>query len=103
MSEDDKTSRMIAQLWQKNQPLILERLAQIDQAASAAAAGTLEEDQRAAAESTAHKLSGSLGMFGYQQGTEFARALEAELQAKDARGQLLVELARNLRSSLGFE
>jgi HPt (histidine-containing phosphotransfer) domain-containing protein len=42
--------------------------------------GTLSEASRTEALSIAHKLSGSLGMFGHHQGTDTARAMEQILR-----------------------
>lgn len=94
------TSQLIAALWERNQPVILERLAQLDRAAAAARAGLLSEEIRAEAESTAHKLSGSLGMFGFALGTEHARAIEDELRTESPNAERLAELAIALRAAL---
>ena len=94
------TSQLIAALWERNQPLILERLAQLDAVAAAAHAGSLTEPQRAEAESTAHKLSGSLGMFGFSQGTDVARELETILHTGPPNPARLTELATSLRAIL---
>ena len=99
-SPADQTKKLIAELWERNQPLILERLDLLDAAAAAAQSGSLPEEQRAEAESVAHKLSGSLGMFGYQGGTSIAQVLEAELQSQSPDGSKLSALARELRDSL---
>ncbi len=96
----DATTRLIHDLWVRNHPLMLERLALLDRAAQAADTGELPEALRAEAESTAHKLSGSLGMFGFQQGTAAARALEAELRSSAPQPKRLRELAHELRASL---
>ena len=97
---DSSTARAIANLWTKNQPLILERLAQLDAAAAAATSGTLIEPIRAEAESNAHKLSGSLGMFGFHHGTELARELEELLQSASPDPSHLTQLATALRKTL---
>ncbi len=102
MAETPTTSQLIAELWKRNRPLMLERLAQLDAAAAAAHAGTLSAEARAEAESTAHKLSGSLGMFGFQTGTECARALEAELQTAAPQPAMLAALAERLREAVGL-
>ena len=81
---------------------MLERLAQLDAAAAAAHTGTLTPEARTEAESTAHKLSGSLGMFGFQTGTECARALEAELQTAAPQPAMLAALAVRLREAVGL-
>jgi HPt (histidine-containing phosphotransfer) domain-containing protein len=80
---DDKTSALLAALWLRNRPLIEERLVQLDRAAAAAVTGALSEDMCEEASHTAHKLAGSLGMYGYDEGTRIAREIEA-LLGKDA-------------------
>jgi HPt (histidine-containing phosphotransfer) domain-containing protein len=73
-----------------------ERLATLDKAAAAASAGALADDVRKEAASNAHKLAGSLGMYGYDEGTRVARELEMLLgnAAPDAAklNKLIVEL-----------
>jgi HPt (histidine-containing phosphotransfer) domain-containing protein len=96
----EQTNKLIAELWIRNQPLILARLDLLDAAARAAKAGTLDESQRAEAESTAHKLSGSLGMFGYDDGTILARSLEAELQLSAPDAGRVFDLSNSLRAVL---
>lgn len=99
-STELSTQKLLADLWQKNQPIILERLAQLDAAAAALASGSLSEALRASAESTAHKLSGTLGMFGFHEGTTIARELEQELESLRPDVSRLCELSRNLRTSI---
>jgi HPt (histidine-containing phosphotransfer) domain-containing protein len=95
-----RTAKLIAELWRKNQPQILDRLAQLDSAAAAAQAGTLTEAQRDGAEGMAHKLAGSLGMFGYPAGTNIARALEDEFHRDSPDAAVLKTLTRELRDTL---
>jgi HPt (histidine-containing phosphotransfer) domain-containing protein len=100
MSDDAQTAKLISALWDRSQPLIQERLAQLDAAAIAARDGSLAEPQRAEAESTAHKLSGSLGMFGFHKGTEHARDIETELRLPIPSPDRLTTLSKSLRASL---
>jgi HPt (histidine-containing phosphotransfer) domain-containing protein len=62
--------------------VIEERLVTLDRAAAAASAGTLDEALHAEAASTGHKLAGSLGMYGYDEGTRIAREIEVLLGGK---------------------
>ncbi|MGB3201928.1 MAG: response regulator, partial [Nodosilinea sp.] len=57
-------------------PAIDDRLAALHQATAALESGHLPETVRAAAQSAAHKLAGSLGLFGYGAGSHLARRLE---------------------------
>jgi HPt (histidine-containing phosphotransfer) domain-containing protein len=97
----DQIDNVLAQLWQKNLPTIRERLDQLDQFAFAASAGTLAEGTRVEALSIAHKLAGSLGMYGYQQGTEVASQMERILKSPTPETLItLRSLAVDLRKSL---
>ena len=97
----ESTRKLLHTLWQRNLPVTQERISEMEQAASAAAKGHLTAEARSSAGSTAHKLAGSLGMFGYQHGTEIARELERTLELP---GQVdatrLLELASALRAEI---
>jgi HPt (histidine-containing phosphotransfer) domain-containing protein len=92
---------ILLQLWQKNLPTIRERLDLMDQFGLAAATGTLAETTRIEALNIAHKLAGSLGMYGYQQGTEVASKMERILKSPTPETlATLRTLATDLRESL---
>ena len=91
----EKTRLLLANLWQRNRPVIEERLAVLDRAA---AADPVLEEMRTAALEVSHKLSGSLGMFGFEQGTLLARELEALLDTPCPEALRLAELTRQLRA-----
>jgi HPt (histidine-containing phosphotransfer) domain-containing protein len=78
--EEAKIGGLLKSLWERNLPLLHERLDILDRAASEAASGMITESLRAEALEIAHKLSGSLGMFGYHHGTEIARQIEQILK-----------------------
>jgi len=100
-AKSDATKALLAQLWQRNRPLLLERLDSIDAAATAALTETLRAELRAQAASNAHKLSGSLGMFGYTNGTMIAREIEALLEVLPIQDpQRLYDLSKALRATL---
>lgn len=64
-------------IWKKNLPQTRERLALLKRAAEQlSTTRTMDDDLRADALSTAHKMAGSLGMFGLHSATETARAVE---------------------------
>ncbi len=95
----------IAALWQRNQPQIMDRLALLDRAAAAAIAGNLTLELRQEATAIAHKLAGSLGIFGFDEGTAIARRIEQQLEAAAPESQphdpqLLAARAAQLRQSL---
>ena len=96
-----KTVALLASVWQRNLPVLRDRLALLDRAAALAAERMLTAPLRRDAAMTAHKLAGSLGMFGYGEASRVARVLEELLDAPDAPpvAQLL-RLTGELRASL---
>jgi HPt (histidine-containing phosphotransfer) domain-containing protein len=75
----DPMAAALARLWTKFLPEIQSRIAILAAAATALENGELPADQQEAAHAAAHKLSGSLGTFGLQRGTEIARQAELAL------------------------
>jgi chemotaxis protein histidine kinase CheA len=76
---EEKTAALLAALWVKVRPVVEDRLALLDAAAGAATSGALGEAQQTEACGAAHKLAGSLGMYGYDEGTAVARKIEVLL------------------------
>jgi HPt (histidine-containing phosphotransfer) domain-containing protein len=72
--------KMLASLWDRNLPILQLRIEELEQAASALRQGKLTPAVRDSACNTAHKLAGSLGMFGYPAGTDAARRIEQRLE-----------------------
>lgn len=66
----------IDQMWAKFLPQMKERVAILESADEALAAGSLTPEQCAAANTAAHKLAGVLGTFGLTKGTILAREAE---------------------------
>ncbi len=95
-----RAARLIAELWQRSQPQVRERVDLLEAAAESSRSGTLTIQQRADAEATAHKLAGSLGMFGFPRGTDLARAFEQEIRKPAPDPAELSHLVSSLRSTL---
>ena len=95
---EDKTTALLAALWRKNRPVVEERLATLDGAA--ATRGGLSEDRRKEAQSTAHKLAGALGMYGYDEGTRIARLLEQLLESATPEPERFRGLMAELRAAV---
>lgn len=76
LSHSANLTAALDRIWQRHLPQIEERLAAIELAAAATAAGTLTREQRLAAHSAAHNLAGVLGSFGLAEGTAPARETE---------------------------
>jgi HPt (histidine-containing phosphotransfer) domain-containing protein len=97
------TGEMLRSIWQRNLPLLRQRVDQLLHAAHADAQGTLTAPQREEAIGVAHKLAGSLGIFGFPEGTRLARAIELRLESPvTSAAPALTQLATALRDDLGF-
>ena len=66
----------IEAVWERSRPRVVGQVRALEEAVGAMLDGDLDETLRARAESEAHKLVGSLGMFGVPRGSELARELE---------------------------
>lgn len=78
--EDPKPSPLaqaLDRLWAKFLPEIETRVAIMEAAAAALARGSLTSDLRNQAAAAAHKLAGTLGTFGLEEGTKLAREAES--------------------------
>jgi HPt (histidine-containing phosphotransfer) domain-containing protein len=93
----EKTKALLAGLWGRNLPTIERRLAILERAAGA---NPLAEELRADAHGVAHKLAGSLGMFGFPNGTAIARELELTLETTVPDAAVLAGLTKQLREIL---
>ncbi len=84
-------------IWTRHRPQVIERVAEVERAAAALAAGDADSDVIEAGRAAAHRLAGSLGMFGSMEGSACASQLES-LLAPGADPVLAAELAAELRS-----
>ena len=91
----------IAAIWARSLPVVRERLRVLEEAAAALEGGDLRDAERVAAVGEAHKLAGSLGMFGFAEGTEIARVLEEGMERGDLEGGRMRMLVGDLRRVLG--
>ena len=94
------SQQVLASIWQRNLPVVRERLHALNGIAVQAEAGSISPAKRQEGADIAHKLAGSLGMFGYLQGTEIARALEVVLEEEGPTQDGLVQalIAQLLRA-----
>src|SRR5438270_12535796 len=97
---EDKTTALLAKLWVKIQPIVEERFVVLDRAAAASGQGSLSDDLRIEARNAAHKLAGSLGMYGFDEGTRVARELEQMLDAGAPDPARLTALVTELRAAV---
>lgn len=93
----------IGRLWERFKEPIVKRMDAVEQARAALSTGTLNSELKARAISEAHKLSGSLGTFGFAMGSEIARKIEHLLQADfltREQAPHLGELIQEMRASV---
>lgn len=93
-SKDDKKARHLAALsaaWEKYQDKSQQKLATLEEALLAWKAGHLTPVQREEARLSAHNLAGTLGIFGFDEGSQLANELEQLLQknVQEEKEQLL--------------
>ena len=92
----------VTKAWDSLKTPILGRVAHLEAAIAALEAGDLPEDLRCQAEHAAHKLIGSLGMFGMTEGSRISRDIEAWLQQPPPNElsqlrSLIIQLKQELR------
>ncbi|HEX6117618.1 MAG TPA: response regulator [Solirubrobacterales bacterium] len=79
--EDAGIAGELAELWRLNRPSALSKVAIVEDAAAALSAAELDDELREEARGAAHKLRGSLGMYGFHRAGEIAGELEDLLSA----------------------
>ena len=72
----EELKKKLEETWAKMLPLMLRRLDVINRAHRALADGALDDSLRTEAANEAHKLAGSLGVFGLQEGSKSALEIE---------------------------
>ncbi len=90
----------LAELWRRSLPATQERISALRHACETLERNPADAQARSAGREAAHKLSGSLGVFGLPRGTELAAAMEEILKSTEPLTPktvaLLAELAREL-------
>lgn len=93
-----------ARVWAQFRDLIFERMVAVEAAVAGVRGATLTPEVRQKAVLEAHRLAGSLGMFGLPEGTRLAREIEHLLDENAALApetpRRLTELAAGLRHEL---
>lgn len=94
----------VVKTWQAHQGTMQERLRVLEAAAAAMGTGQLSEELQHAGQSQAHKLAGSLGCFGFSEGSRIARELEHLLQLevpqRPEHAPRVSELVQSLKQNL---
>lgn len=81
MSTANEVQQKLDDVWKKMLPLMLRRVEVIERAHKALADGQLSESLREEGVYEAHKLAGSLGVFGIEDGSELASQVEQILSS----------------------
>ena len=76
----ESAAAAVRALWERHRSTVLARVEAVEEAALAVSRGALPADLRAEALLQAHRLVGTLGIFGLAEGTQIARRVEAMLQ-----------------------
>jgi len=84
-------------VWLENRSVIFERIDLIGRAAEAVRSGSLTVEERERAVAATHKLAGTLGMFGFCEGSKCAEQIEAALSEAGEGDSLLPTLISRLR------
>lgn len=72
----EELRKKLEEAWAKMLPLMLRRLDAINRSHRALVDGALDDSLRTEAAAEAHKLAGSLGVFGLQEGSKSALEIE---------------------------
>ncbi|MGF1491294.1 MAG: response regulator [Microcoleaceae cyanobacterium] len=96
----NSSSVLTAESWERFKGLILGRITKLEQACVALQADTFTEEIRKDAEIQAHKLAGSLGMFGMKNSYQLAQEIEqvlTDIGRSDPQQPLVAKRSNRLR------
>ncbi len=101
---ESELSDAIASIWEQNKDEVHNRLQRLSQFTEALKADRLSPDLHQKSQSTAHKLAGSLGCYGFKDGSRIAREIELILNEQQAtlktRTADIVTLVEQLEASI---
>lgn len=87
MNHQPKALASVNKVLERFRNTFAQQITVLEQATIALSAGSLSYDLRQSACQEAHKLAGSLGTFGYPEGSKLAREIEHRLRGKATLGQ----------------
>ena len=102
----EDNSVTINRVWSKFKDLAFQRLAHLENLAMASAEGNLSDELYQQAKSSAHKLAGSLGCFGFPEGSRIAKQIEQLLNSSlvaEADLEQIVRLTTTLNTELQYQ
>ena len=86
-TSQEQTLKAVAGIWEKFQGRVSEQVTLLEQAAEALNRNSLNQQLRTSATKEAHTLAGSLGTFGFPEGSRLARQIENCLRENKKLGQ----------------
>lgn len=95
-SKQERARDLVRMVWLRNRTTTMERLAVVESALAALAAGELDAGGREEAKGEAHKLRGILGTYGFAEGSVLAGEAEDLLAGTAGEG-----VASDLATRLG--
>ncbi|MEM7773621.1 MAG: response regulator [Cyanobacteria bacterium P01_A01_bin.37] len=106
-SSQPKIAAAVSKMWETHQDTMQERLSVLEATAAALDVGKLGSKLQHEGRSHAHKLAGSLGCFGFWEGSRLARELEHLLQLEvplsNQHASKVSTLVQNLRQNLNHD
>src|SRR5918999_34776 len=75
-----RTSKGVAEVWERNKTTIFEEVDVLEDAVASLIEGKVEDGLRRKAQAEAHKLAGSVGTFGFLEGSRIAKEMELIFQ-----------------------
>ncbi|HZQ70778.1 MAG TPA: Hpt domain-containing protein [Terriglobales bacterium] len=99
--KNDDIRSALERVWQNSRPEAISRFATLKRFAEKLRSGTCDDVSRDGALLAAHRLSGSLGMFGFNEASSCAAKIEALLSdGPTPDGEVMVSLVERLRMLL---
>ena len=99
-TEEHDIGKALAELWKQHRASNVDRIEVVEDIAAKIVRGTANEDEVELGVAAAHKLAGSLGTFGFEEGSRIALATESLLQDDRVDGRTLAESVNRLRAAV---
>ena len=96
-AQAETTNKLIDEIWRRHRITVLTRVDLLESVATAIVGRSLTLSLLEEALSASHKLAGSLGTFGFDEGTQLARELEQQLASAMPDAVAIRDSVRQLR------
>jgi DNA-binding response OmpR family regulator len=102
-TDSEKLATSMAKIWETSKVQFLGQLKTIQNVSNEFSSGAMTADRRTEAEREAHKLAGTLGMFGLMEGSQVARQLENMWRSAQPQPTAIADLVRRLGQAMQVE